>query len=149
MTNLTKNSQDPMTQSTKGLTDAVRRASINWVLAMQKAYGQETGMKCFDVMRETFGDELCGAVMFGILEGRRGDQIVIKSKTADLTRKIEAIKEVRHISGMGLKEAKDAVEKSVWDEVVIPLSYDMMKESNQHILDNAIANLDRCGVTVF
>ncbi len=138
-----------MTQSTKAVTDAVRRASINWVLAMQKAYGQETGMKCFDVMRETFGDELSGAVMFGIMEGRRGDQIVIRSKTADLTRKIEAIKEVRHISGMGLKEAKDAVENSVWDEVVIPLSYDMMKESNQHILDNAIANLDRCGVTVF
>lgn len=138
-----------MTQSTKAVTDAVRRASINWVLAMQKAYGQETGMKCFDVMRETFGDELSGAVMFGIMEGRRGDQIVIRTKTADLTRKIEAIKEVRHISGMGLKEAKDAVEQSVWDEVVIPLSYDMMKESNQHILDNAIANLDRCGVTVF
>ena len=138
-----------MTQSTKAVADAVRRASINWVLAMQKAYGQETGMKCFDVMRETFGDELSGAVMFGIMEGRRGDQIVIRSRTADLTRKIEAIKEVRHISGMGLKEAKDAVENSVWDEVVIPLSYDMMKESNQHILDNAIANLDRCGVTVF
>lgn len=142
------NSQDPMTQSTKGVTDAVRRASINWVLTMQKAYGQETGMKCFDVMRETFGEELCGAVMFGIMEGRRGDQLSIRVSDPDY-RKIEAIKEVRHLSGMGLKEAKDAVEDAVWKEVTFPLSYEMLKEENQHKIDAAIATLDRCGVTVF
>ena len=138
----------PMTQSTKGVTDAVRRASINWVLAMQKAYGQETGMKCFDVMRETFGEELCGAVMFGIMEGRRGDQLSIRVSDPDY-RKIEAIKEIRHLSGIGLKEAKEAVEDAVWKEVTIPLSYDMLKEENQYKVDASIANLDSFGVTVF
>lgn len=141
-------SQDPTTQSTEGVTDAVRRASINWVLAMQKAYGQETGMKCFDVMRETFGEELCGAVMFGIMEGRRGDQLSIRVSDPNY-RKIEAIKEIRHITGMGLKESKDAVEESVWKEVTITLSYEMLKQENSYKLDQSIRVLEQVGVTVF
>lgn len=140
--------QDRMTQSIK-VTERVRRASINWVLAMQKAYGQEVGMKCFDVMRETFGEELCGSVLFGIMEGVRGDTITIRTTTSDLTRKIEAIKEIRHISGWGLKEAKDAVEAACFRDVVVSLSYDMLKEENSHILDNSIRTLEQVGVTVF
>lgn len=143
------NSQDPMTQSTEGVTDAVRRASINWVLAMQKAYGQETGMKCFDVMRETFGEDLCGAVLFGIMEGVRGDQITIRTTTDNLNRKIEAIKEVRHISGWGLKEAKDAVEAACFQDVTVTLSHDMLKQENSHKLDQSIRVLELVGVTVF
>lgn len=137
-----------MTQSTK-VTDRVRRASINWVLAMQKEYGQEVGMKCFDVMRETFGEELCGQVLFGIMEGARGDQLVIRTTTDNLVRKIEAIKEVRMLTGWGLKEAKDAVEDACFKEVAIPLTYDMMKEENSRHVDNAIQVLERAGVTVF
>lgn len=140
--------QDPTTQSIK-VTDRVRRASINWVLAMQSAYGQEVGMKCFDVMRETFGEDLCGAVLFGIMEGVRADQITIRTTTDNLNRKIEAIKEVRHISGWGLKEAKDAVEAACFRDVVVTLSYDMLKQENSHKLDQSIRVLESVGVTVF
>jgi len=143
------NSQDPMTLSTNDITDRVRRASINWVLAMQKSYGQEMGLKCFDVMRETFGEDLCGAVLFGIMEGARSDAITIRTTTDNLTRKIEAIKEIRHISGMGLKEAKDAVEGACFKEVVVPLSYDMLKQENSYKLDQSIRVLEQVGVTVF
>lgn len=138
-----------MTQSTKPITDRVRRASINWVLAMQKEYGQEMGMKCFDVLRETYGDELSGQVLFGIMEGVRGDQLVIRTTTNLLTRKIEAIKEVRMLTGWGLKEAKDAVEDACFKDVTIPLTYDMMKEENGRRVDNAIQVLEKSGVTVF
>jgi hypothetical protein len=131
------------------ITDRVRRASINWVLAMQKSYGQEMGLKCFDVMRETFGEDLCGAVLFGIMEGGRSDAITIRTTTDNLTRKIEAIKEIRHISGMGLKEAKDAVEGACFKEVVVPLSYDMLKQENSYKLDQSIRVLEQVGVTVF
>jgi ribosomal protein L7/L12 len=137
-----------MTQSTK-VTDRIRRASINWVLAMQKDLGQEAGMKCFDVLRETFGEELCGAVLFGIIEGARTDAITIRTSTNDLTRKIEAIKEIRFLSGMGLKEAKDAVEDACFKEVVIPLSYEMLKQENSYKLDNSVRMLAQSGVTVF
>lgn len=131
------------------ITDRVRRASINWVLAMQSAYGQETGMKCFDVMRESFGEDLCGAVLFGIMEGVRSDQIVIRTTTDKLSRKIEAIKEVRHISGWGLKEAKDAVEDACFKDVTVSLSYDMLKQENSHKLDQSIRVLEQVGITVF
>jgi ribosomal protein L7/L12 len=142
------NSQDQAIQSIN-VTDRVRRASINWVLAMQKSYGQEMGLKCFDVMRETFGEDLCGAVLFGIMEGARSDAITIRTTTDNLTRKIEAIKEIRHISGMGLKEAKDAVEGACFKEVVVPLSYDMLKQENSYKLDQSIRVLEQVGVTVF
>ena len=82
------------------------------------------------------------------MEGRRGDQLSIKVSDPDY-RKIEAIKEIRHLSGMGLKEAKDAVEDAVWKEVSIPLSHEMLKEENQYKIDAAIATLERCGITVF
>ena len=131
------------------ITDRVRRASINWVLAMQSAYGQETGMKCFDVMRESFGEDLCGAVLFGIMEGVRGDQIIIRTTTDKLSRKIEAIKEVRHISGWGLKESKDAVEDACFKDVTVSLSDDMLKQENSHKLDQSIRVLEQVGVTVF
>ncbi len=140
--------QDRMTPSTN-VTDRVRRASINWVLAMQSAYGQEMGLKCFDVMRETFGEELCGAVLFGIMEGTRGDQITIRTSDHSLTRKIEAIKEVRHISGWGLKEAKDAVEAACHRDVVVTLSYDMLRQENGHKLDQSIRVLEQVGVKVY
>ena len=142
------NSQDQAIQSIN-VTDRVRRASINWVLAMQKSYGQEMGLKCFDVMRETFGEDLCGAVLFGIMEGARSDAITIRTTTDNLTRKIEAIKEISHISGMGLKEAKDAVEGACFKEVVVPLSYDMLKQENSYKLDQSIRVLEQVGVTVF
>jgi hypothetical protein len=116
---------------------------------MQKSYGQEMGLKCFDVMRETFGEDLCGAVLFGIMEGARSDAITIRTTTDNLTRKIEAIKEIRHISGMGLKEAKDAVEGACFKEVVVPLSYDMLKQENSYKLDQSIRVLEQVGVTVF
>lgn len=138
-----------MTLSTDDITDRVRRASINWVLAMQKSYGQEMGLKCFDVMRQTFGEDLCGAVLFGIMEGARSDAITIRTTTDYLTRKIEAIKEIRHISGMGLKEAKDAVEGACFKEVVVPLSYDMLKQENSYKLDQSIRVLEQIGITVF
>ena len=130
------------------ITDRVRRASINWVLAMQSAYGQETGMKCFDVMRESFGEDLCGAVLFGIMEGVRGDQLSIRISDPNY-RKIEAIKEVRHLSGMGLKESKDAVEDACFKDVTVSLSYDMLKQENSHKLDQSIRVLEQVGVTVF
>lgn len=148
MTNSMKNSQDQETQSIK-VTDQVRRASINWVLSMQKAYGQEVGMKCFDVMRETFGEDLCGAVLFGIMEGVRNDHITIRTDPVNFTRKIEAIKEVRYISGMGLKEAKDAVEDSCFKDVTFPLSWEMLRDEGRNKLENSIRVLEMIGVKVY
>lgn len=136
-----------MTRSTDIITDNVRRASINWVLAMQREYGSDVGMKCFDVMRETFGEELCGAVMFGLMSGQRGDSLVLKVKDPDY-RKIESIKSVRFLTGIGLKEAKDLVEEAVWKPVSIQLSPKFLEAENDHILTAEIRSLENSGMSV-
>jgi ribosomal protein L7/L12 len=143
------NSQDQMTLSADDITDNVRRTTISWVLSMQKAYGQEMGLKCFDVIRETFGEDLVGSVLFGIMEGRKGDTITIRTTTHNLSRKIEAIKEVRYLSGYGLKEAKDAVEDACYKEVVVPLKPEMLDQENDILLSRSIRTLEEAGVTVF
>ena len=129
------------------ITDRVRRAGINWILTMQKEYGQEMGLKCFDVMRQTFGEDLVGAVMFGIMEGVRQDSISIRVNDPNY-RKIEAIKEIRHLTGMGLKEAKDAVEEAWLTEVTIHLSPLVLQPERSHILEQSIRNLENAGLTV-
>lgn len=129
------------------ITDRVRRAGINWILTMQKEYGQEMGLKCFDVMRQTFGEELVGAVMFGIMEGVRQDAISIRVKDPDY-RKIEAIKEIRHLTGMGLKESKDAVEEAAFKDVLIHLSPIVLQPDRVHMLEQSIRNLENAGLTV-
>jgi hypothetical protein len=117
---------------------------------MQKEYGQEMGLKCFDVMRQTFGEDLCGSVLFGILEGRSYADTLIIGTAANqtITRKIEAIKYVRAITGLGLKEAKDAVEAAENRDVTIEISWEYRKIENQTTLERYIKDLEYCGVSV-
>ena len=142
--------QAPTTLSTEHITDRVRRASTNWIITMQKEYGQEMGLKCFDVMRQTFGEDLCGSVLFGILEGRSYADTLIIGTAANqtITRKIEAIKYVRAITGLGLKEAKDAVEAAENRDVTIEISWEYRKIENQTTLERYIKDLEYCGVSV-
>lgn len=143
-------SPDLTTLSTDDITDRVRRQTIGWVQVMQSEYGQSMGLKCFDVIRQTFGEDLCGAVLFGILSGHSyGDKLTITTAiNQPVTRKIEAIKTVRHITGMGLKEAKDAVEASEFSNVDILLSWEYRKPEHAGELERHVKDLERCGLTV-
>ena len=132
------------------VTDRVRRTSINWVLSMQKAYGQEVGLKCFDVMRQTFGEDLVGAVLFGIMEGHtRTNEVTIKWNGTPDRRVIEAIKEVRYLTGMGLKEAKDVVDAALVRDSTFPLSFEMQQSDNADKLERSIHNIEQAGFTVY
>ena len=53
------------------------------------------------------GDEVAGQVLFGIIKGTHSDIRLTKIGP----QKIDAIKLVRECTGMGLKEAKDLVER--------------------------------------
>lgn len=130
------------------VTDHVKRTSINWLLAMQNEYGQEMGLKCFDVMRATFGEDLVGAVMFGLLSGQKSDMITIRLSNPRIYRKIEAIKEVRAITGFGLKEAKDAVEAAEWKDVSLVISTNYQSLDHRSKLETSISSLESAGFTV-
>lgn len=94
------------------VTEKIRRASINWLLTIQQESGNEVAMKCYDVMREGFGEDLAGAVLFGLMSGDHGGTIFIRWARPGygLDNKINAIKAVRHLTGLGLGEAKTVVE---------------------------------------
>ena len=137
------------TLSNENITDSVRRTSISWVLAMQKEYGHEVGLKCFDVMRQTFGEDLVGAVMFGILSGQQHRDVITFRWNKDPNRRlIEAIKEVRYLSGMGLKEAKDCVETSIIKDASFAVKPEMLLPENATHLNHSLRTLENCGFMV-
>lgn len=138
-----------MTLSIDNVTERVRRTSINWVLAMQKEYGQEMGLKCFDVIRQTFGEDLVGAVLFGIMEGNhRSDELTIKWDGDPNRRVIEAIKEIRFLTGLGLKDAKDIVDKSLTTDSTFRLTFEMQQAENAARLERSIQTIEQCGFAV-
>lgn len=142
-------SLDQTTLSTNNITDRVRRQTIAWVQTMQREYGQDMGMKCFDVIRETFGEDLCGAVLFGLMEGKSHDTLsIFTSINQSVNRKIEAIKIVRTLTGWGLKEAKDAVEACEYRSVDLDISWELRKVENQDKVERYVRELEMCGVSV-
>lgn len=105
------------------------------------------GLKCFDVMRQTFGEDLVGAVMFGILSGAKSDNLRLKVDNKNSYRKIEAIKAIRCLSRLGLKEAKDLIEAAEWRSVDLKIE-DGVYTGDQDYIEEQIANLKAAGVIV-
>lgn len=126
------------------ITQKVRRASISWLLTMQEEYGNEVAMKCYDVMREGFGEDLAGAVLFGIMTNNHGDTLRIRWVTNTINDKIRAIKAVRAISGLGLGEAKNLVEAAASDEMQVKIKNEMEHD----IIRAYIVELEEAGVHV-
>jgi len=73
-----------------------------FIKALSEVYGADHGMALWDYVRKGLGNQIASDIFLGMLVG-----------TPELTvhtigmHKIEAIKEVRAFTGMGLKEAKD------------------------------------------
>ena len=83
------------------------RSGIRFLKDLQNDLGTEKGLEVWDKLRESMGDEVAGQVLFGILRGTHSDIRLTKIGP----QKIDAIKLVRECTGMGLKEAKDLVER--------------------------------------
>lgn len=119
--------------------------TINWVRVMTSEYGNETGMKCFDAMRESFGEELAGAVLSGFLTRQITPSSVILSAT-DYTKMngnfINVIKVVRALSGCGLREAKEIVE-TIRDNGKSALEIGSRFDAFANSSDDNIAEIDR------
>ena len=85
--------------------DVVRSARY-FIKSLCETYGHDRGMAVWDQIRAVLGDRAASDIFLGMLTQ--------EYHTVSITRigsyKIEAIKLVRHITGFGLKEAKDFVE---------------------------------------
>lgn len=128
------------------ITQNMVRSSTRWLLAMQKEAGTDEAMKCYDVMRAVFGDELASAVLFGIMQHPSGKLSIGIQWTApySLHNKIQAIKALRQLTGYGLADAKTAIESC--DRQVQYHHVDNSLED--HVYDNLVAELKQCGIEI-
>jgi hypothetical protein len=86
----------------------VVRSARNFIQSLCEVYGSNQGMAVWDNIRSGLGEQIASDIFLGMLIG--GGNIVVH-QIGGL--KIEAIKEVRSFTGMGLKESKDFVEEVI------------------------------------
>lgn len=98
-------------------------STVSWVKTMRNELGTDAGMKCFDVIRECYGDDLAGAVMFSLMGDNSGMILRGHAIPQPAYEKISIIKAIRAISRLGLKESKDLTEDMIdrHIEVTIPI----------------------------
>lgn len=92
---------------------AVMEASVNYMRVLLDEYGDDMGRERVNSLFDAVHPDLAGEVMIYLLTQGNQYRVKIGIDHSVLWRdrkKINAIKEVRSYTGMGLKEAKDVVE---------------------------------------
>lgn len=114
-------------------------ASAYFLRAIKQHYTRDTAVDVMEALTEHLGKDWKGRLIFGIMANKytsvRNIRI-IKDAHDSQVKKINAIKEVRSISGMGLTEAKALVEQAYFSHRDI-----VVKEIPQH--DTSQADWDR------
>ena len=124
------------------VSDRLIRSGIRFLKDLQEDLGTEKGLEVWDKLREAMGDEVSGQVLFGILKGHRGNVIRLVH-VGD--KKINAIKLVREVTGLGLKEAKDMVEAVAYNNRVVDLE---MYNATEERVDYYIREFEAIGCKV-
>lgn len=84
----------------------VVRGARSFIRALCQTYGTKQGMDVWDKTREVLGDQAASDIFLGMLTGN--GTLTVKSIGYS---KIEAIKEFRHFTHLGLKDSKDFMDK--------------------------------------
>lgn len=84
---------------------------LTFMRSITEAYGPEEGMKLWDTIANTLGDNIKGKIFFAMVSGQYTSQIIIRNYT-NYSNKIDIIKCIRTHDNrrLGLKEAKDLVD---------------------------------------
>jgi ribosomal protein L7/L12 len=100
--------------------------AIALVRSLTKAYGPEEGSKFWDAIASTARPQLKNAVFLAMLTGEYEDNVTFRVRPGH-TQKIASIKAIRHYTGMGLTESKEAYEKSEFSPVTIRVQPEQRK----------------------
>lgn len=103
----------------EGNKDELLHSGISFLRSITTAYGSEKGLELWNQIAEVIDPALKGEIFFAILNGTREDRITIRGILHNDYRKINAIKEVRTWTGMGLIEAKSTVETAEAGKTII------------------------------
>ena len=118
----------------------VIRAGADFLAAMGQYYGSEKAIELWDSIRKNIGEDLAGAIFMSMLTGSSRRQVTVEYGGGSL--KIEAIKQVRHVTGWGLQEAKDFVEATEFR----PMKLDLLDKIS---LPSFVNEMKRAGYRVY
>lgn len=90
--------------------EEIIQSSIIFIRAITDAYGHEEGMRLWETISSTIDADIKGQVFFCMLTGNYDGMIIVRGYDVNCNNIVGMIKAVRASSGMGLKEAKDAVD---------------------------------------
>lgn len=121
--------------------DEIIASGISFMRSITEAYGAETGMELWDTISSTLDPDVKGQIFFTMLTGEYGKRITIRAVRPD-TGKVALIKEIRNLTGLGLKEAKDlsdvVMPSTIYDHITgrsmpatvkgTPVTFDITKE---------------------
>lgn len=113
-------------------------AASTFLSELTRYYGPDKAMDQWDKFRECFDGDLAGDVFTFIITGgnTNGNTVRFRQMPHGQPFKINAIKEVRAATGMGLKEAKDLVEASEYSEQTVNLDINIDRRNFCHQMNN-------------
>lgn len=123
------------------ISNQLIRSGIRFLKDLQDELGTDKGLAVWDKMREAMGDEVAGAILFGIMKGMRHGIRLTKIGP----QKINAIKLVRECTGLGLKDAKDLVERVEYNKYPQDLALNYMSSDQ---IDNYARQFENIGCEV-
>ena len=117
----------------------VVRSARSFIQSLCQAYGTSEGMAVWDKIRSNLSEQMASDIFLGMLMGTGDVEIVAVG-----SQKIEAIKEVRAFTGMGLKESKDLIEAVQYGK---PHTIDCTGRDNDDV-NRFVESMRKCGCTI-
>lgn len=93
--------------------------AIKFVRSLSNAIGEESALKMWENFNASFGQELKGAVLFGLLTGEDVSSLCFRRTSSSSFCHVSVIKAIRTATGLGLVESKDLVDKALHNKVTI------------------------------
>jgi len=122
--------------------NALDEASAYFLRAIKLHYTRDTAVEVMEALTPVLGKDWKGRVIFGLMAnkhtGIRRFRILLRGNGAPI-KKIQAIKEVRHVSGLGLAEAKFVVEAAYNSPQFIDVKQ-MPIDTSPNTWDTMVAN---------
>jgi ribosomal protein L7/L12 len=103
--------------------DRIIGSGIEFMRSITMAYGADAGMELYERIVEVLDPSIKSAVFFAMLTGKYQDTITVRAGPS-MSDRVLAIKTIRYCTGMGLKEAKDLVDKlqsNLWNSLELKI----------------------------
>ena len=123
--------------------DYLDEASALFLRAVKQHYTRDTAVDIMEALTPILGKDWKGRLIFGIMANKYSsvrNLRIIKNVHDSVVKKINAIKEVRYISGMGLTEAKALVEAAYFTHKDVVVKAIPQHDFNQQEWDRGIQN---------